>query len=80
MFDFRITVETAEGSVVFSFVRIYSTKGVNYFVSATGSGIRYHFHMEQKDGHWKIIPAPKPPDFILRCEEQLAQVIKEHQE
>ena len=78
MMDFRTQVETAAGLVVFSFVRIYTSRGVIYFVSATGKEIRHHFHMQERAGTWRIVPAPKPPDWILQYEEQLAQAIKEN--
>jgi predicted dehydrogenase len=76
MMDFRKNINTTEGLVAFSFVRIYTSRGMIYFVSATGRTMRHHFHMEKRQGGWKIILAPKPPDFILQYEDQLAQVIK----
>jgi hypothetical protein len=78
MLDFRKNVDTAEGVVAFSFVRIYTSRGMIYFVSATGRTMRHHFHMEERAGTWKIVQTPKPPEFILQYEEQLAQIIIEN--
>jgi hypothetical protein len=65
MMDFRVNLQITEGPMAFSFVRIHSKRGVIYFVSATGKGMRHHFHMEERMGRWKIIPVPKLPDLIL---------------
>lgn len=35
----------------------------------------HHFSMEQKNGRWKIVAAPKPPDRIMALEKTLGLVI-----
>jgi hypothetical protein len=79
MADFTKSFATTDGPASFSFHRIYTAKGIIYFISATGRSFRHFFHMEEREGSWKIVKAPKPPDWLLTYEKQLATVILTNQ-
>jgi hypothetical protein len=76
-FTKRIRIE--EGySPEFSFNRIHTVNGVHYYVSVMDKrGQSYAFNMELKDKSWKIINAPKLPDWIMRIEKELGDAIFE---
>ena len=64
---------------IFFFNRIYTANGTKYHVSVMDKyNESYFFIMENKDGSWKIINAPKLPDWIMNLEEQLEHAILEH--
>ena len=78
MADFARTIETKEGLVVFSFTKIFTVKGVIYFVSVTGRGLRERFHMEERTGTWKLVAIPRPSEWLFQYEEELAKVIEDN--
>lgn len=78
MADFTRKAKSAEGLLVFTFNRIYTVKGTIYFVSVTGQDRRHHFHMEERSGSWKIVEAPKPPDWLLQLEKELGETISQN--
>jgi hypothetical protein len=76
-FTKRIPVEKGF-SPEFFFTRIYTVNSVHYHISVMDkSGHSHFFTMEQKNEQWKIINAPKIPDWIVRIEEQLEEAITE---
>ena len=79
MGDFTLGKRTAEGSIIFTFNRIYTTRGIIYFVSAAGYSTNTYFQMVESSGIWKIVLAPKPPDWVLQHEEELARAISSNQ-
>ena len=61
----------------FYFQRVLKTGGVRYYVSVADSNTRQH-HFETAEtfeGKWKIIDAPKVPDWIHSLEEELGKAI-----
>ena len=63
----------------FFFNRIHTASGIRFHVSVVDRFSRnYFFIMENKEGSWKIINAPKLPDWIMNLEEQLEHAILEH--
>jgi hypothetical protein len=62
----------------FSFHRVYTTSGKQrYHISVKDvSGSSLFFNMDQKeDGSWKIVDAPKVPEWIMELEPQLQHAI-----
>ena len=61
----------------FFFNRIYTVHGMRYHISVMdGNGQTFAFNMEQKNGSWKIIDAPKLPDWIITIESKLQDAIE----
>lgn len=61
----------------FQFNRMFSPGGWQYFVEALGDkGGKYSFMMQQRNGEWRIVNAPKLPDKILETEKKLSMHIK----
>jgi hypothetical protein len=77
--DFTKRIDIAEGIAAFTFIRIYTVRGVIYFVAVTGRSFRHYFHMEERGGSWKIVNAPKPPDWLYNYNEELAEAIIKNQ-
>lgn len=49
----------------FSFIGVWTGKGMRYYVSVVDAQPKaYLFHMEFRNGQWKIIDAPKVPQWI----------------
>ncbi len=61
----------------FFFHKLYSVSGnQRYHVSVNDKGGHsIFFNMDQKNGSWKIIDAPKVPDWIMEIEPQLRDAI-----
>ena len=56
-------------SPVFFFNKIHTANGIRYHVSVIDKGKRScSFDREEKKGAWKIINAPKIPDWIMNIE------------
>lgn len=63
-------------SLEFSFKRIHTPNGLRYYVSVIDTnGEVFSFNMKEDTGRWKIINAPKVPDWIIELEKQLANQI-----
>lgn len=63
-------------SLEFSFKRIHTPNGLPYYVSVIDTnGEVFSFNMKEDTGRWKIINAPKVPDWIIELEKQLANQI-----
>jgi hypothetical protein len=63
----------------FLFNRIYTVDGVRYHVSVMDADRHvFAFNMEEKYGRWKIINAPKIPDWIMNIEKELEDAIFEN--
>jgi hypothetical protein len=77
MADLVKRIGTKEGLLVFTFTRIYTVKGIIYFASASGRRSQHFFHMEKRDGTWKIVKAPQPPGWIMEHEEGLGNFLEE---
>jgi hypothetical protein len=76
MADFSGELETSEGLVQFTFSRIYTVNGPIYFTTAARGSVSHYFHMVKSEGGWKIALAPKPPNWVLDVEAELARIIK----
>jgi hypothetical protein len=60
----------------FSFKRIQTPNGLRYYVSVTdANGDAFYFNMKEDSDRWKIINAPKVPDWIIELEKKLANLI-----
>jgi hypothetical protein len=62
----------------FFFHKVHTTSGRRrYHISVKDrGGSAYFFNMGQKeDGSWKIVDAPKVPDWIMELESQLQNAI-----
>jgi 3-polyprenyl-4-hydroxybenzoate decarboxylase len=70
-------IGTEEGALIFTFTRIYTVKGPIYFAAVTGQRSQHFFHMEKRDGTWKIVKAPQPPYWIIEHEEELGKFLEE---
>jgi hypothetical protein len=80
MADFTKRIRTNEGLVVFSFTRIFTVRGVIYFVLVTGNGSRERFHMEERMGQWKLVQIPRPPEWLFQYEGELGKAIQDSQQ
>jgi hypothetical protein len=75
-FTKRIIVEGF--SFQFSFHRMYTVKGINFHISVVDKNNRSRFfNMEQTSKGWRIINAPKLPDWLMMIEKQLGAAIDE---
>ena len=62
----------------FSFNRIATPSAHRYHVSVLDKdGVAQYFNMDLKNDHFKIVDAPKVPDWIMRVEKQLESAIFE---
>lgn len=77
MADLIKRIDTEYGRLVFTFTKIYTVRGNIFFVSVFGRPLQHFFHMEERDGTWKIVKEPKPPDWLLKYEEELGKFIEE---
>lgn len=79
MGDFVIKIKADWNFVAeFYFHKVHTTSGrQRYHISVKDvSGNRLFFNMDQKDEHaWKIVNAPKVPDWIMELEPQLQKAI-----
>ena len=77
MQTFSKRVHIQEGfSPAFFFTKIYTIQCVRYHVSVIDIEDRgYAFTMELRELEWKIVNAPKVPDWILNAEKQLQEII-----
>lgn len=80
MADFSCELETSEGPVLFTFSRIYTVRGPIYFTTAARHSISHYFHMVKSAERWKIVHAPRPPNWVLECEDELARIIDANHE
>jgi hypothetical protein len=81
MKDFASVIHVQDGfTAQFIFSALYNTAGCRYFVSVLdGNNDSYMFTMEQsEDKSWKIINAPKVPQWIMETESRLEAVILEN--
>ena len=63
----------------FFFNKIHTATGLRYHVSVKDKENNpYFFDMEEKEGKWKIIDAPKVPDWIMNIEQKLENAIFEN--
>lgn len=62
----------------FSFIRVFTTNGVRYYVTVVdGHAKPYLFHMEKRsDNTWRIVDAPKVPEWIHHIEAELGKAIE----
>jgi len=72
-----ITSLSADGkSVEFHFDEVKTPGSIKFYVTAFDSSSQCTiFSMENKEGQWKIIEAPKPPQWIYLFEESLSEII-----
>ena len=76
-FSKRISIE-AGFSLEFLFNRIYTADDIRYHVSVMDRNGNYYFTMEQSNGAWRIVNAPKVPDWIMGVEKKLENAIIEN--
>jgi hypothetical protein len=76
---FKKRLQTDFGSPLFHFNRLFTPRGVKYHVAVLDEE-QHHvfFNMEVDKGHWRIIEAPKVPDWIKQLESELSQAIIDH--
>jgi hypothetical protein len=79
MCDFSKRIAGPNGIILFSFTRIYTVRGLIYFVAAAGRSVRHNFHMEKVNGTWRLIRVPKSPDWLAQLEGELVKAISENQ-
>jgi hypothetical protein len=76
-FSKRIPIEKGF-SPEFFFNRMYTVNGISYHVSVVDRYRQSHFfNMEQKSNLWRIVDAPKVPDWIMNIEKKLEEAIFE---
>jgi hypothetical protein len=77
MNDFEVTINSVESNLVFKFTPIHTVQGIVFFASVSGEQQQF-FYMKKHGEVWQIIKAPKPPDWILLHEKDLARAIEQH--
>jgi hypothetical protein len=76
-FSKRILIENGFNPEFF-FNRMYTVNGINYHVSVVDRYRQaYFFNMEQTSDRWRIVNAPKVPDWIMNIEKKLEEAIFE---
>jgi hypothetical protein len=73
--QFTKTIETPKGKLKFIFSRIYTVSGIRFHISVKEDRDTYFFNMEEKAGVWRIINAPKVPDWIMDLHTELGDAI-----
>lgn len=74
--DFSRSISVDASTRTFSFHKINSTKGNRYHITTAGEdGQPYSFDMENNYGRWKIIDAPRVPDWVRLYEEKLVSLL-----
>ncbi|HEV7620994.1 MAG TPA: hypothetical protein VGO09_04640 [Flavisolibacter sp.] len=77
MFDFKERIIIKDrGSLVFNFIKIHKVEGADYFITVEEPANSISFRMRWKKQEWKIVDAPKVPDWIMEVEEVLSEIIK----
>lgn len=62
----------------FFFNRIYTAGGIHFHVAVIDKAGNFcHFTMAEKEGKWKIVNAPQPPEWIMKIEAALDKIICE---
>jgi hypothetical protein len=71
---------TYDGSVRFTFSRIFTANGIIYFLSFIDNDHKAQsFHMVQnKQGRWEILDKIIFPEWLQKLEKELSQAIVEH--
>ena len=76
MKTFTISFQTLLSATAFTFNPTVTPDGVKYHVSAVSAGDKtFNFTMEQKNLEWRIVNAPRVPDWILQLESSLSEAI-----
>jgi hypothetical protein len=70
-------ISTERGKLVFTFSKIYTVRGVIFFVSVIGRQSQTFFHMEKRDDRWRIVQAPLLADWVMEHEDELGKFIEE---
>jgi hypothetical protein len=70
-------IGTERGKLVFTFSKIYTVRGVIFFVSVIGRQSQTFFHMEKRDDRWRIVQAPLLADWVMEHEDELGKFIEE---
>lgn len=81
MKDFARLIPVQNGlTAQFVFSALHSSSGSRYFVTVIGTDEQsYMFTMKPRDDKsWKIIDAPKLPEWIMAIEPKLEEAILEH--
>jgi len=66
----------AQGTLNFLFTRIYTIKGMLYFVTVLDyRGRLYPFYMERKDGAWWVVATDALPSWVKEVERELSTAI-----
>jgi hypothetical protein len=76
MNESKLRLDTTLGFMMFGFTRIFTVNGPIYFVTVVGRNHRSVFHMENREGKWRIITRPEPAEWIIDYEEALAHFIE----
>jgi hypothetical protein len=76
---FKKRLETAFGNLEFTFTGMVTPRGVRYYVSVLDTEDKVcSFSMVVKDGKWRIMHAPLPPQWLMKMESKLSKAIDEH--
>lgn len=80
MLDFNHVLQVeGKGALRLSFSSISTPKNRKLHVTVvTPADESYHFNMEENHGAWKMITAPKPPDWIGQLEPLVQQLVQKH--
>jgi hypothetical protein len=78
MQNFTKRLKTSFGNPEFFFNRIYTVKGIRYYMSVTDQNRQsFFFNIEMENNEWRICNDPVLPDWILALEKDLEQAIYE---
>ena len=73
---FKRKHKTESSTLELKLIRVFTTSDIRYYVSMTGHAQKpYLFHMENKNGRWIIIDAPKLPQWIHSLQNDLEEYI-----
>lgn len=78
MQSFIKAIFTEGNTHIFYFDKIYTASGIKYHVSVRDTQQQFFFNIEEMEGGFKIIDAPKVPDWIMKIEKQLEEAILEN--
>ena len=75
----KIISSEEKGNVEFFFDRIASEKELRYHLTVvTNKKEIFHFTMRKDGSKWKIVEAPKPPEWIIKLQEKLSEALNGH--
>ena len=81
MSDFKRAIPVkGHGRIIFEFIKINKVEHADYFITLNVKKENISFRMRKRSENWKIVDAPKVPDWIMDIESQLSDILVKKQD